>query len=131
MLNKLLEIFICRRDYANVNLNEPVAADLAEGLFLQNAEQNRLHLHRHIADFIEEKRAVVGYLKFADRAFALCAGERAAFVAEKLAGNKLLGKCRAVDCDKGLVASLAGVMYCLGENVLANTALALNKDVAV
>ena len=68
---------------ANVHAHIADAADAAERLFLEHAEQLGLEGRRHLADFVEEHRALVGLLEQAPLLLARV-GERALLVAEHL-----------------------------------------------
>ena len=79
-----------------------VAADPLEGTVLQHAQNFGLRGQAHVADFIEENRAAVALLEFAD-ALTLRAGERAFFVAEKFAFEKVLGNGGAIDGEERFI----------------------------
>jgi hypothetical protein len=49
-----LEIPVGRGDDADVAVHGPIASDPFEAAFLQHAQQFHLHLHRHIADFVQK-----------------------------------------------------------------------------
>ena len=70
---------------------------------LQHAQQLDLRAGRHVADFIQENRAVIGLLEPAD-APQFGAGERAAFVAEQFAFQQRFGNGGAIDGDERRVA---------------------------
>ena len=78
-------------------------ADAADLAFLQRAQQLGLDRRRHLADLVEEDRAVAGHLEeaglVADRT-----GERAPHVAEQLGLEQRLRERRAVDADEGAAA---------------------------
>jgi hypothetical protein len=76
---------------------------------LQHAQEFDLHVHRQVADLIEEQRAALGRFEPACLA-AGGAGESAFLVAEQLAFHQGFGERAAVDCDEGLVAPLAQVV---------------------
>ena len=78
---------------------------------------------RHVADFVEENRAFVALLEFAD-ALQGRAGERAAFVAEQFAFQELFGNGGAVDGEKRLRAALAVAVDRAGDEFLAGAAFA-------
>ena len=78
---------------------------------------------RHVADFVEENRAVVALLEFAD-ALQGRAGEGAAFVAEQFAFQQLLGDGGAVDREERLLAAVAVMINGAGDQFLAGAALA-------
>src|SRR5215468_5150650 len=58
----------------------------------------------------------------------LCIGERAFLVSEELRFHQRFGNGRTVDRDKWFVLANALVVDGLGDQVLASSALALNKD---
>ena len=64
-LHALLEILVRRRDHAHIDAHRNLTADAIELAFGQHAQQPRLQLRRHVADFIEEQRAAVGLLEAA------------------------------------------------------------------
>ena len=100
----LFEVLVRRRDDAHIGLQRFVAADAGEFALLQDAQDFALERQRHVADFVEEKRAAVALLEAAD-ARAGRAGERAFLVAEEFALEQLLGNGRAVDRDEALRAA--------------------------
>ena len=77
----LFQVAMRRHDHAHVHGNRLIAADALDFAFFQHAQKFRLHRERHVADFVEEKSAVMGLLEFSDVARGR-AGERAFFVAE-------------------------------------------------
>ena len=89
-------------DDAHVHLERLVAADALERAGLQHAQNFRLRGGRHVADFVEENRAFVALLEFAD-ALVGRAGERAFFVAEQFAFEQLFGNGGAIDGEERLL----------------------------
>ena len=73
----------------------PVASDLRELPILQDVQQLGLQRRRHLADLVEQDRAVARELELAD-ARRLRAGEAAAFVPEQLALEEVSRQRRAV-----------------------------------
>ena len=65
----------------------------------QHPQQTRLQLGRHVADFIEKQRPALGLLEAA-APHRLCAGERAALVAEQFAFEQVPRNRRHVERDK-------------------------------
>ena len=96
----LFQIAMRRDDDAHVHGKRLVAADALDFAFFQHAQQFRLHRERHVANFVEEQRAVMGLLEFSDVARGR-AGERAFFVAEQLRFHQLGGNRGAIQRDKG------------------------------
>ena len=64
--NGLLQRLIRRGDDAHVDLDLVVAADSLERMPFEHAQELRLRARRHLADFVEEDRAVIGRLELAD-----------------------------------------------------------------
>ena len=64
-----------------------ISSDPLKFAFLKHAQQGYLCFGRHIADFIQEKRAVIGYFKTA-RTPLIGAREGAFFVAEQVGRNQ-------------------------------------------
>ena len=110
-------------DDAHVHLDRLVAADALERAALQHAQNFRLRRGRHVADFVEENRAFVALLEFAD-ALDGRAGERAAFVAEEFAFEQLFGNGGAIDRQKRLLAAVAVMINRAGDKFLAGAAFA-------
>ena len=90
---------------------------------LQHAQNFRLRRRRHVADFIEKDRAAVALLEFAD-ALRGRAGERASFVPEQFAFEKVLRNGRAIDGEERLLAALAVMINRAGNQFLAGAAFA-------
>ena len=86
-------------DQAHIHFDGARAAEPLEFALLQNAQQLHLRGRRHIADFVEKKRAFVGQFEFAGLA-GCRAGERAFLVAEEFALEKIFGNGGAVDFDE-------------------------------
>src|SRR6185436_7538781 len=104
-----------RRDDAHVGLDEARPAQRREALVLQEAQQLRLQLQRHVAQLVQEQRAAVRGLDQA-RLAALRRRVRALLVAEQLALDELLGDGRAVDGDQ-LTLAPAGLVDGVGEHL--------------
>src|SRR5207245_1334508 len=80
--NSLLEVAVGGSDNPDIHPNILLAPDALKAAFLQNPHQFDLGAQRHIPDFIEKDRAVVGLLETSDAA-CLGACEGAAFVSEQ------------------------------------------------
>ena len=94
--HELLERPVGRRDQPEVDRDRLVAAEPLEAALLEHAQQLGLRDQRHVADLVEEQRAVVGELEAA-RLAIVRAGERALFVAEDFRLEQRVGQRRAVD----------------------------------
>ena len=106
LLDLLLEILVGRGDDADVDLDRPRRSEALDFPFLQHAQHLGLRLRAHVADFVEEDRAVVGLLELADLLLGR-AGERSLLVAEQLRLDQLLGNRGAVDLHEPLAAAQA------------------------
>src|SRR6185503_4274614 len=93
------EVAVRRGDDPDVDLDRLGAADPADFLALEHAQQLRLHVERQLADLVEEHRAAVRALERA-RVRAGRAGERAALVAEQLALDQVRWDRAAVEDDE-------------------------------
>ena len=86
-----------------------IRPDLLQLSGLEEAQQQALHPHRHLADLVEKHRALVGVFELAGLV-AVGAGEAALDVAEQLGLEQRLGHAGAVDGHKRLAcAGTAGV----------------------
>src|SRR5258706_15449121 len=115
---------------AHVEGNRARRADGAHLARLDHAQQLHLQRQRHVADLVEEERALVRR----DEQAALVgdgAGERSLHVAEELAFQQRLGNRAAVDRDEGLVGARARAVDRAREELLAAAAFALDEDARV
>ena len=104
LLDPHFQVLVGRRDHADVGLDRVVAADPIEMPVAQHAQQSRLEVERHVADFVEEERAALGLLEAA-AAHGLRAGKCAALMAKEFAFEKILWNRRGVDCDEGPIGA--------------------------
>ena len=100
-----LQLAVGGGDQADVHLYRLGGADRVNLALLQGAQQLDLHVLAQLANLVEEKRAAVGFLKFAGVALG-GAGEGAFFVAEQHAFDQVFGNGAAVDGDKGFAGPL-------------------------
>ncbi|MNV80788.1 hypothetical protein D3C71_1744120 [compost metagenome] len=84
-----------------VDLDLTVTADPAKTAVVEETQQFGLQVRRHLADFIEKHRALVGQFHQTGFATPLCAGEGAGGVAEQFTFGEVLRQCRAVQRQKG------------------------------
>ncbi|MNN04725.1 hypothetical protein D3C81_1174560 [compost metagenome] len=84
-----------------VDLDLTVTADPAKTAVVEETQQFGLQVRRHLADFIEKHRALVGQLHQSRLTPSLCAGEGAGGVAEQFTFGEVLRQCRAVQRQKG------------------------------
>src|SRR6185312_8687101 len=87
LLDLLLQILVRSADHANVDLYRQGRAEPLDLSLLQHPQQLRLCRETHLADLVEEDRALVGELKAA-LAHRHRAGERALLMPEQLCFEK-------------------------------------------
>ena len=92
----------------------------------EHAQELGLHGGVHLADFVEQERALVGLLELADLAFG-GAGEGALFVAEELAFEQRFGEGGAVEADERALPARAGIVDGPGDQLLADAAFAADQ----
>src|SRR5580658_1775250 len=101
-LDALGQVFVGRREDANVDVDDVLAAYARDFARLHGSEHFGLRDDVHVADFVEEERAAVGLLEEASTPEQR-AGERAAFVTKELALDEFPRNGRAVDLDERAV----------------------------
>src|SRR5579859_2157286 len=126
----LLEIFVGGGDHARVHGDGLTGADGFEALFFENAQDFRLRAQAHVANFVEEERAAVSFLKLADFIFT-GAGEAALNVAEKFGLDQFFGNGGAVYFDERTFVAKTGGVQRVRNEFLAGAALAVNEDATV
>ena len=99
LAHRLRQIAVRGGDDADVDRHRLGAADAVDHPLLDRAQQLGLQAHVHFGDFVEQQRAAVGLLEFADAA-GDGAGEGALFVAEQLGFEQLFRDRRAVDANE-------------------------------
>ncbi len=124
----VLEVFVCRRDEAEVALDGLCGPEAVDELLLENAQQLGLHLQRKLADLVEEDRPLVGKLELARLSLVAGPREGARLVAEKLRLQEILRDGGAVEPDEGQLVALARPVDGVGEEFLPRTALPDEKD---
>ena len=127
LVDLLFEVLVGRGDDADVDLDHLVAAQPLELLLLQHAQHLGLRLEAHVADFVEEDRALVGLLELADLPIG-GAGERALLVTEQFGFDQLVGNGGAIDLHELAVAPQALAMDRARHQLLADAALAPDQD---
>ena len=117
-------------DEAEVDGHGLGSAQAAHHALLEDPQELRLEVHRHLGDLVQEQRPAVGFFEQSH----LLGGrtrEGAAGVAEELRLDQVLGKRRAVDLDPGGGPAPALLVQRVGEELLAGAALADDEDVGV
>src|SRR5260370_23797930 len=128
--NFLLEILVGGRDNANIDAQGLIGADALKTLLFQDAQNCRLRAQTHVANFVEEQRAAVGFLEFAD--LVVRGPRKAAFdVAEEFRLDQFFRDGRASDFDERRLIAKAGSMQRASHEFLAGAALAIDQDPAV
>src|SRR6266446_2818192 len=94
--NLILELFIRCGDHAHVYGCRVIGSHTLEPLLLEDSKYLGLSTQTHIADFVQEERAVIRLLKFADFVFT-GAGEAALYVTESFRINQLLRDGPTID----------------------------------
>ena len=125
------EIFVRRRNDANVDDHRFGVAEPGNDAVLEHAKDFRLHVDWHLADLVEEQRAAVSEFQLADLTAAAGAAEGSVLVAEQLGLDELAGNGRAVDSYKGATRSGAGVVDTLSNELLAGTGLTGDQDARI
>src|SRR5690606_3422920 len=126
-LDLLGEVAVGGGDDADIDLEAARRADAGEAPLLEDAQELGLHVQRHLADLIEEKRAALGRLEEA-RLLLVGAGEGASLVAEERACGQRFWERGAVDGDQAVIAAGRGVMDDRGADLLARAGLAMDQD---
>ena len=122
----LRQVAVGRRDDADVGAQRAGAAEALELVLLQDAQDLRLRVGAHVADFVEEQRAAVGLLEAAD-ALLVGAGERALLVSEQLGLEQVLLQRRAVDLDEVARRAQRVVVDGAGDQLLAGARFAADE----
>ena len=118
-----LQVAVRRGHHPHIDRHRPGRAHRLDTALLQHAQQLDLHVHRHVADFIEEQGAAVGQLETAD-AVGMGPGEGALAVAEQLALQQFLGDGATVDRHEQAALALRTVVQAARHQLLAGAAFA-------
>ena len=124
---QLVQVAIGGRDDAHIDLHRPLGADRIDFAFLQRAQQLDLHVEPQLADLVEEQRAAIGFLEFAQMLVG-GAGEGALLVAEQDAFDQVLGDGAAIDGDEGLAGALRAALDGARDQLLADAEFAFDQD---
>ncbi len=93
VLDRVGEIAVRRGDDADIDLDRLGAADAVDLAFLDGAQQLGLQPRIHFADFVQQQRAAIGFLEFAD-APGDGAGEGAFLMAEQFGFEQIVREWR-------------------------------------
>ena len=120
------KLLVRRRDDPHIRLDRHAAADRGVFALLQHAQEARLRLHRHVADFVEEERAAFRLLEAADRAGER-AREGALLMAEQLAiSMRSRGIAAMLTATNGPLAPFAEIMESARDELLAGAEFAID-----
>ncbi len=125
--DRAFQALVGRRDQADIDADVVVAADAADLLVLEHAQQPDLHVERHLADLVEEQRAVVGGFEMADAAGDR-AGKAALFMAEQFGFDQFARDRAAVDRDERGGGTLRGAVQRMRDQLLAGARRAGDQD---
>ena len=121
------EIAVRRRDDADVHFDWLRAAEPFDGALLNHAQQLDLHLHRELADFVEEERRLVGGFEAPDlprQRTGVCA----ALASEQLAFDERGRNGGAADHAHRPLMPRTQVVDGLREHFLADAGLTAKQD---
>src|SRR2546430_8081611 len=122
------EVAIGGGDESHVGVDDLLAADARELAVLEHVQQLGLQPQRHLADLVEEERALVGRLELAGL-LAIGAGERALLVAEQLGLEQLARQGGAVHLQELLAGTRRRLVESARDDLLAGAALARRSTV--
>src|SRR5262245_46550511 len=121
-----LQILVRGCQDPDVHLDGPVPAHALELPLLQDTQDLRLRLERHVPDLVEEQCAAIGDLELALTG-GRGAGEGALFVTEELALHELPRERGAVHLDQGPGVTGAPLVDGVGHQLLAGPARSTNE----
>ena len=124
----LREVAVRRGDEAEVDLLLDGAAEAADGLRLDRAQEGDLRGHVDLADLVQEERPAVRLLDAAALAVLEPAREGARLVAEELGLQEVAGERGALDGDERAVRALREAVDRLRGELLAGAARPLDED---
>src|SRR5712692_1121617 len=114
-------------EHAHIHGNWFVAANAFDLTFLEHAQQLGLHGQWHVADFIEENRAVFRLLELAEMTVR-GSGERALLVAEELGLDQFRRNRSAVESDEWPRGAWAAVVQSACDQFLSGAGFSENAD---
>ncbi|MNV59729.1 hypothetical protein D3C71_1521710 [compost metagenome] len=125
-LHALFKVLVRGGDNAHVDFNGGVAADAVKLPIGQHAQQTCLHVQRHIADFIEEKRSAVCLFKAA-LTNGICAGKRAFLMAKQFRLDQILRNGGHIQGDKRGFRARAVAMQGVRNQLFTGPGFAVNQ----
>ena len=127
--NHLHQVLVRCRQQAQVDRDDPFAADPHDFLFLNHPQDSRLQRQRHFTDFIHEQGSAVGQFHQTDFAATPGAGERPFLIAEQFAFQQIFRYGGAVEGNKRAFGAPAQIVQPLGDHLLAGSRLAGNQHI--
>ena len=125
-----VQIAIGGADKTDIHRNGMIAPHPGHLLALQDSQQLGLKMRRDIADFIEEKRPVVGQLELAFM-ILFGIGKSPLHITEQLALEQAFGQSPHVHAQHRLVPAKRQTMYFLGHHLLANPVRTGYQDIGI
>src|SRR4051812_4725791 len=98
--HRLAHAAVAGGEDTDVDRTRPASAESGHDVFLQDPQELRLHLERHVHDVVEEQRSTFGQLEFTGAPARIRAGEGSRLVAEELALQQLARDGRTEDRDE-------------------------------
>ena len=122
-----LEVAVGGGDQAHVGVDDLLAADAGELAVLQHVEQLGLQPQRHLADLVQEERALVSRFELA-WLLPIGARKRALLVTEELGFQQLAGQRGAIDLQELLGRARRGLVNRPRHDLFAHAALSAQQD---
>ena len=126
----LLQLAVGRGEHADIDFDRMAAADPVDLPLLYGAQQLGLETDIHLADFVQQQGAAVGFLELSDPP-GDGAGEGAFLMAEQFAFQQMFRDRGAVDRDEHLVGPPAFAVDVAGHQLLAGAVLPGDQDGSV
>ena len=120
--HRLGQIAVGGGDDADIDRHRPRAADAVDHALLDGAQQLGLQPHVHLGNLVEQQRAAVGLLEFADAARDR-AGEGALLVAEQFGFEKRFRDRGAIDADERLLGAARARVHVARQHLLAGAGI--------
>ena len=125
--NRLLRFPVGSGEHTYREWHVGFTSEPANSGFLDDAEQLGLSADRHLADFVEKQRSVVGLLETSGPAFD-GARERALLMTEEFAFHQRFGQRRAIHRDKRAPVPRTQAVDGARHQFLPRSALSANED---
>src|SRR4030042_84040 len=121
------QIFVCRSDHPDVDLQGLLSTHPLQTMILQDPKEQDLGGRRYLANFIEEDRSPISHFKPTNLS-PDGPGERPFFMTEEFTFQQVLRIGRTISDDKGFVLPVAVEMNCPGDQLLSCSAFPLDED---